>query len=174
MAMPTRQELIEQLQRARMPKGKPSPTPIAKVSEKKKQEIKEEKISGESKALKAYYDYHMTHSQPVCQECGSRADWLLLPEYSAVWKACQAHLLPKKKGAFPSIAANLDNHIVLFPSLGGKLCGHHGEYDSSWYNATTMKVWPSVEKIIIEKLVPHIAEGELRKLPEVIQNKIEQ
>lgn len=169
----TDKNILESLQRARMPKGKPSPTPIAKQSEKKKQEIKEEKESGESKALKAYYDYHMAHNEPVCKECGMRADWLLKPEYAAVWKACQAHLLAKAKNQFPSIAANLDNHIVLFPSFGGKLCGHHGEYDSSWYNATTMNVWPSVEKIIIEKLVPHIAEGEMRKLPEVIQNKLD-
>lgn len=166
--------ILEQLQRARMPKSKPAPKPIAKVSEKKKEEIKEEKASGESKALKAYYDYHMAHSNPQCAECGMTADWLLKPEYAAVWKACQAHLLPKKKGAFPSIAANLDNHIVLFPSFGGKLCGHHGEYDSSWYNATTMKVWPGVENTIINKLVPHIAENEQRKLPEIIQNKIKQ
>lgn len=112
-----------------------------------------------------WFEDRMKESEPVCAECGFRADWLLLPEYKKIWRACQAHILPKKKGAFPSVATHPLNHMVLFPSWGGHLCGHHGEYDSSWFNATTMKVWPkAVERF--KQFESAIAEKERRLIPE--------
>jgi hypothetical protein len=123
-------------------------------------------------SLNQWFDYHMEHSEPVCSECGMRADWVKQPGYEKIWKACQAHVLPKKKSyGFPSIAANIDNHIVLFPSWGGHLCGHHGEYDSSWFNATTMKIWPQVVERF-RQLYPLISEKERKNIPEQLLKEI--
>lgn len=114
-----------------------------------------------------FFAYHMKHSVPCCQECGMEASWVLDPMYSKVWRACQAHILPKKKEyGFPSLRDNLENHLVLFPSFGGKLCGCHVFYDSSWYNASTMKIWPFVVQTFID-LYPQIPQNERKNIPEI-------
>lgn len=168
----TDNNILSQLQRARLPKPKKEIKPIARVSEKKKAMDAEEKKAGVNADLDYWFEYHTNHSRPICTECGRKEEWLLLPEFIQIWRACQAHIFPKKKGAFKSLRGNLDNHIVLFPSWGGLLCGHHGEYDSSWYNATTMKVWPIVEKIFLEKLYPVMHPNERRLIPEQLQKLI--
>lgn len=160
-------------QQAGLPKPK-AVYRIPKKSEKKKQREKEDAallkearemgkpLEGD---LDQWFQDRMKENEPVCMECGFRADWLLLPEYEKIWKACQAHILPKKKSQFPSVATNPLNHLVLFPSWGGHLCGCHGFYDSGWYNATTMKVWPkAVEKF--QQFKDSIAQKERYKIPE--------
>lgn len=125
--------------------------------------------------LSDWFDLKMRTSTPICMECGMEAYWLLEPKNENIWKACQAHILPKKKEMFPSIATNLDNHMILFPSWGGHLCGCHGFYDSGWYNATTMKVWDKiVVKTFVEKLYPNIALSERRKIPEALLKQLKQ
>jgi hypothetical protein len=147
---------------------------IPKQSEKKKKEIAEEKAANPESSLDKWFEYHMANSEPVCEECGMRADWVKQPGFEEIWRACQAHILPKKKRhGFPSVAGNLDNHMVLFPSWGGHLCGCHGFYDSSWYNATTMKIWGKVQQIFAERLYPVMAESEKRKIPEQLQTLVE-
>lgn len=160
--------------------------PIAKVSKKRQAKLDEaKKVYLESKktsnvpneiieqlTLNQWFDYHMEHSEPVCAECGMRADWVKQPGYEKIWKACQAHILPKKKTyGFPSISNHLENHIVLFPSWGGHLCGCHGFYDSSWYNATTMKIWPHVQQKF-KTLYPFIKETERKNIPEQLSQLI--
>lgn len=113
-----------------------------------------------------YFAYHMKHSVPVCAECGFEAAFLLDPKYEKVWRACQAHILPKRKTMFPSLRNNLENHLILFPSFGGLLCGHHGEFDSSWFQASTMKIWPKAVEIFID-LYPQIPQNERKNIPEI-------
>lgn len=145
---------------------------LKKVSDKKKKELAEIKKSGDSK-LDEWFEHFMEVSEPVCEECGMRADWLKGAEYKQIWRACQAHVLPKKKNCgFPSLASNLDNHIVLFPSWGGHLCGCHGFYDSSWYNATTMNIWTKVVEIVKVKLIHLIPDSEKRFIPEQLLKAI--
>jgi hypothetical protein len=152
--------------------------PLRQVSIKKQQEKAEQKKERETSGdftLDKWFDHFMKVSEAVCAECGMRADWLLQPQadpkkaeaYRLIWRACQAHILPKKKRfGFPSLATNLDNHIILFPSWGGHLCGCHGFYDSNWYNATTMKIWPHVEQKFVNKLWRLIPEREQKNIPE--------
>jgi hypothetical protein len=96
------------------------------------------------------------------------AYWLLKPEYSEIWKACHHHILEKRKTMFPSMAGNLDNHLVLFPSWGGLLCGCHGWIHSNWYNASTMEIWPELVRIFKEKLHHLIPEKEKKNIPEAL------
>src|ERR1700751_5981669 len=135
---------LQELQRIRQQRDIPKPPKryiIPKVSAKRKEKMKQQRESNTDKAEDDFFEYHMKHSIPVCQECGMKAYWLLEPQedkerqaaYRFIWRACQAHILPKKKNyGFPSFRNNLDNHLVLFPSWGGLLCGCHGFYDSNW------------------------------------------
>lgn len=141
-----------------------SPKRAAKIAAQKSE------LGGEPTDLEKWFTHFMEISEPVCAECGMRADWLKQPGYEKLWQACQAHILPKKKNyGFPSLATNLDNHIVLFPSWGGHLCGCHGFYDSNWYNATTMKIWDKVVKRFNEKLFAKIPEHEKKNIPEQLR-----
>ncbi len=142
---------------------------LNKQSEKKKKELEEQKSVNREKKEDDYYEYWMKNAVPKCENCGMEAHWLLEEKYAMIWRACQAHLLPKKKNfGFPSLRNNLDNHAVLFPSWGGLLCGCHGWYDSSWYNASTMDIWPKAKEIIIEKLIPLVPEKEKKNIPEIL------
>jgi hypothetical protein len=145
---------IEHIRAIKAAAGLPKPKkykPIAKKSAKKlKQEAEERDIIKESVELgkstgipdqEQWFEDRMKESLPVCMNCGMEANWLLQPEYKKIWRACQAHILPKRKTQFPSVATHPMNHLVLFPVWGGHLCGCHNEFDSSWFNATTMKVW---------------------------------
>ena len=175
---------IEELRRIReqrdLPKQKKAYRIPKKSAKKLKQEAEEKDLLKEAKELgkgtgisaqEQWFKDRMAESEPVCMECGFRADWLKLPEYEKIWRACQAHILPKRKGQFPSVATHPLNHLVLFPSWGGHLCGHHGEYDSSWYNATTMKIWPTaVERF--KRFEASIAPAERKNIPEQLLNAL--
>ena len=159
--------------------------PMKRVSDKKKAEDAEQKkdraTSGDF-TLDKWFEHFMKVSDPVCAECGMRADWLLEPQedpkkaeaYRLIWRACQAHVLPKKKRyGFPSLANNLNNHIVLFPSWGGHLCGCHGFYDSGWFNATTMNIWHKIVETF-KSMYPLIPESEKKNIPEQLLKTIQQ
>lgn len=154
---------------------------IKPVSDKRAAKIAAAKNAKTDDSLDAWFERKMATSKPVCAECGMEAYWLLEPQedpkkaeaYRLMWRACQAHILPKKKNyGFPSLATNDDNHIVLFPSWGGHLCGDHGFYDSNWYNATTMKIWPKVVEAF-KKLYPLIPHDERKNIPEQLLKEIE-
>lgn len=154
---------------------------LKQVSDKLAAKRAEEKATGGDNSLDLWFQKKMDESEPVCAECGMRADWLLEPQidpkkaeaYRLMWRACQAHILPKKKNhGFPSICTNEFNHIILFPSWGGFLCGCHGFYDSNWYNASTMKIWKSVLQTMKEKLIPAISESEKKNIPEAILKEL--
>lgn len=148
------------------------------LPEKKKYSIskKSSKRAAKEKELKAqlgdgitdqeqWFEDRMKESVPVCWNCSMEAPWLLEPKYKKLWRACQAHILPKRKGMFPSLALNPLNHLVLFPVWGGHLCGCHDEFDSSWFNATTMKVW-EIAVHRFKEFEDKIAPSERRKIPE--------
>jgi hypothetical protein len=97
----------------------------------------------------------------VCEECGKpfgRGAFSLF--------AGQAHLLPQE--TFPSVALHPKNRIEL-----GWFCQHHGQFDSSWLNASRMKVWPKAKKIILTILIPLLPQDEYRKLPNILRDEYE-
>lgn len=161
-------------EQASLPKQPKIRKPIAKVSEKKKKQLRAEKelieqarefnLPAEGDQEQWFID-RMAENVPVCMNCGMEAAWLLQPEYEKIWRACQAHILPKRKAQFPSVATHPLNHLILFPVWGGHLCGCHDEYDSGWYNATTMKVW-GLAKSKFKQFESAIAPSERRRIPE--------
>lgn len=162
-------------------KGRPLPEPkkpkwLKPVSDKlaAKRAAQKVELGGEETDLQKWFNHFMEISEPVCAECGTRADWVKLPGNEKIWRACQAHILSKKKNfGFPSLATNLDNHIVLFPSWGGHLCGDHGFYDSGWYNASTMKIWPNIVKMFKTKLNSLIPAHERKNIPDALLKELE-
>jgi len=153
-------------EQAKLPRVKKAYS-ISKKSAKKLKQEKEErelqKINGDTK--EQWYEDRMKENLPVCMNCGMEANWLLQPEYEKIWRACQAHILPKRQTQFPSVAEHPLNHLVLFPVWGGHLCGCHDEFDSSWFQATTMKVWETAFHRFKE-FESAIAQKERYRIPE--------
>lgn len=147
--------------------------PIARKSEKKLAEEKEQKDNAGDSGLDKYFDYHMTNGFPKCENCGMVAEWLLEEKYAHVWRGCQAHVLRKKDniGGFPSVATNLTNHLVLFPGFGKYLCGCHDLFDSSYEAMAKMAIFPKAIDII-NQLYPFIKAEERKYLPEIITQEI--
>lgn len=157
--------------------GRPLPEKkIYRIPKKSAKRIAKEKEQQEAEGesgLDKYFDYHMTHSFPRCDNCGMVAEWLLEEEYKAVWRGCQAHVLRKKDaiGGFPSVATNLTNHLVLFPAYGKYLCGCHDRFDSSYEEMAKMAVFPKAMDIV-NQLYPFIAKEERHYLPDIITQEI--
>lgn len=175
---------IEHIRNIKAQAGIPKTKKVYKIPKKSTKKIKQEaserelvkeaiKSIGEivTKEQEKWFEDRMKENIPVCMNCGMEANWLLQPEYKKIWRACQAHILPKRKTMFPSVATHPLNHMVLFPVWGGHLCGCHDEFDSAWYNATGMDVWPkAVERF--RQFEKDIAQSERRRIPDQLRQYI--
>jgi hypothetical protein len=129
---------------------------IPKVSVKRKAENEKAKEDNLGEALQAWFDYQRTEGMknPICENCGTNILYQLESEEEWVWKSSHAHILPKK--TFESVKTLTNNHLLLC-----KLC--HGQFDSSWSNASKMKVWTiAVNRV---KLFIHLVNESLTKTP---------
>lgn len=119
---------------------------------------------GKDSALVLWYENKIAQCQWICLECG-KSCYTTDRNFQF---AAQAHVLPKsKQSGFPSVATHDLNHLCLGPS-----CGCHGKYDSSWQNASQMKIWPVAMQIIIV-LAPLLPQSEYRRLPDFIKDQLE-
>ncbi len=134
---------------------------IAPVSEKKLQQIAEQKPIAELQ--EEWYQEKVKQQTGVCMECGGPTT----SEEYKFKKACVAHVLPKRKNQFPSVATHPFNDL--------ELCcvnGCHPNYDKDWETASQMKVWPiAVEKF--KQIYPAIHPSERKHLPEVLKQEVE-
>lgn len=135
-------------------------------------------MAEENKVRKAEMDlFWMTAEReiathPYCSECGTfignkKTVNGKLVDTKEFYRAATAHVLQKREiYGFPSIAANLDNYIIL-----GAGCGCHFRYDCSWEDAAQMKIFSvAIEKF--KKLYPHIALSERKNIPEIFRQEI--
>lgn len=110
------------------------------------------------KTLYAWFEYHTTHNNWICENCGEE----LHPYSPKVASSCQAHILPKEH--FKSVQGVLENHMTLGDLQLSCFC--HDEYDSNWKNAQAMPVF----KIATERFLRFkhlILPQEVKKLPAV-------
>ena len=136
-------------------------TPIAQLSERKRQELKEEKPQRDLQL--DWFKDRVSEMKGVCIECGGPIEKNI---FSFAIMAV-AHCLPKRKGQFPSVALHKENSLELCVTNG---CHHI--YDTSWEDAAQMKCWPiALAKII--KIYPSIASSERMHLPDIIRQEIE-
>ena len=135
--------------------------PIAKVSEKQKEKLKDEKPKRNKQM--AWFEKKVKCMQGRCMECGAPIN----KNVYAFAIMTIAHVLPKRDNQFPSVATHEDNSLELCVENG---C--HQTYDRSWEDAAQMKVWPlALSKIII--MYPAIATSERQHLPDSIRQEIE-
>ncbi len=135
--------------------------PLAQQSEKKKQQLKEEKPNRDLQL--DWFKERVAESTGKCMECGGAIEKNI---FSLAIMAV-AHCLPKRKGQFPSVAMHKLNSLELCVTNG---C--HQNYDSGWEAASQMRVWKiALERII--KIYPSIAPAEKMHLPDIIRQEIE-
>lgn len=126
------------------------------------QQEKSEKSAkqGSETDLQKWYAKIMKQENPICWETGEKIDTRDVKG----WHGSIAHALPKSQ--FPSVATHPKNYLIL--KMWG---GVHGQYDSSWENASRMKVWP-VACEIFNALYLVLTPEERRRLPDVIIQEI--
>lgn len=132
--------------------------PIRKQSAKEKKRLlveKELRIEGKTE-LQIWYATIMKKERGKCWETGEPID----KTDTMGWHGSIAHVLPKEH--YPSVMTHPLNYMVL--KMWG---GTHGQYDSSWENASKMKIWDYALKII-NILYPLLTSVERRKLPDLI------
>jgi len=104
-----------------------------------------------------WFKHFMAKSNKRCENCGAS-----LKNYNDKdWYGSQHHIL--EKSLFPTLAANLENHMVL-----GKRCCH-SQWHTSWQNAEKMKCFP-VAKQRVSKIINNLTKNEFRRLPECFKN----
>ena len=132
--------------------------PIAAESEKKKAEKKAAKPSKDLQNdwFNEIEEREFANGKCNCWNCG---DEILRP----FARTAIAHILPKRKNMFPSVATQPMNYLIL-----GAGCGCHAEYDRTWEDASKMQVWPkAVERFLIFQSA--IASDEFTRLPDILK-----
>lgn len=139
------------------------PYSIPKISEKRKNKLAEEKarLGGDDTELVKWYARIMKTEEPICWETGNKIN----KKDKTAWHGSICHILPKK--LFPSVQTHPQNYLIL--QMYG---GTHGQFDSSWHNASKMKVWNlAVERFIM--IEPDIALDERKYLPDILLEELQ-
>lgn len=134
---------------------------IPKQSEKKKKELQDEKPDRDKQQdwFEAIEKKECPGTHTKCWECGDKI-------LKAFIRAAIAHVLPKRKNQFPSVATHENNYLIL-----GAGCGCHNKYDKSWDDAAGMKIWSNaVEKFI--EIYPWIASAERKNIPDFLLQEL--
>lgn len=162
----THQQKLSMIKNGLLPKEcvpKPKKA-IAKQSVKKKMAMEAEKElrSGGETELQNWYAAIMKKEEGKCWETGEKID----KNDTFGWHGSVSHILPKEH--FPSVMTHPLNYMIL--KMWG---GTHGQYDSSFENASKMKVWPYAVKII-NQLYPMLTTEEKARLRniEVVSQEI--
>lgn len=143
--------------------------PIAKISDKKKKELKEakDKETGETELVK-WFKGRMKYMGYSCKECG------ILVETNDYKHAIHhiAHILPKRDTMCPSVALHPLNFVTL--------CQHHHDLfdsysydDKGWAEREKWACWPLVRERLI-MLYSDLAPDERRHFPESVRKYIEE
>lgn len=114
-----------------------------------------------STPMQRWYLQAICNSKFRCEECGQPLNF----RKEEIAYGSQAHILPKE--FFKSIKTHPANRLEL-----GRWCCH-GQYDSSWDNASKMKVWPKAKQIMLTILIPLLPAQEYRRLPLAVQEEYE-
>jgi len=134
---------------------------IPPVSAKQKEKLKAEQPQRAEKSQ--WFLDRIAESKGRCMECGCSIN-----KNNVTFAIMTvAHVLPKRKGQFPSVATHKDNSLELCVTNG---C--HDRYDKTWGDAAQMKVWPlAVKKFLI--IYPSIAPAERKNIPDVLMQELE-
>ena len=125
------------------------------IKSNSKQNIAKKEVK---KELSVFFANQLKDNPEFCEECGVslRASKAINP------RAVIAHILPKRKSCFPSVATHSDNRLFLCVNC-------HSDYDNKgWQHVAQMKVF-SLAKERLSLFVDKLTEYELSKLPEIFK-----
>lgn len=141
---------------------KKQPAPLKKISDKKKKEL-----AGESKSdLDNWFEDRRKEMTGKCLFCGGKTE----RDNDDTFKNSIAHLLPKRKNQFPSVACHPENFLEL--CFFGNSC--HTNFDAgiiTWEFLADSKEFDIIAEKF-KKIFPFIPENEKRNLPEVLRKVI--
>lgn len=137
---------------------------IPKVSAKRAAKIKEQKDSKTDNALDKWFEERRTEMTGKCALCGGKT----LKNSDDEYRRSIHHLFDKRATMFPSVSTHPDNWLEV--CFYGNSC-HSGFHNGriTWSLLHNSKEWEIVAAKI-KKILPFIADSELRHLPkEVIE-----
>ena len=126
-----------------------------KINSSKKSNIEKKEVK---KELNIFFANQLKDNPEFCEECGVslRASKAINP------RSVIAHILPKRKSCFPSVATHSDNRLFLCVNC-------HSDYDNKgWGYIAQMKVF-SLAKERLSLFVDKLTEYEREKLPEIFK-----
>jgi hypothetical protein len=126
--------------------------PIAKIGKKKLEEMKANK--GSDSELDLWFVAKRKELKGYCLFCNQKTE----KENEETYRRSIAHLLPKSKVGFPSIATHPDNYIEL--CFHGNSC--HTNFDSgkiTWEFLKDSKEWDIIKEKLLN-ILPMVAENE--------------
>lgn len=151
--------------------GKPQkPTKVHTIAKKSEKKLKEEAAQRDANTdagLDKWFEARRKEMTGKCLFCGGKTE----VKNDETYRRSIAHLLPKRKNQFPSVATHPDNFIEL--CFYGNSC--HTNLDNNlitWeflYDSYEWKVM--MEKF--KKIYPCIAEDEKRNIPEQFLKSID-
>lgn len=127
-----------------------------KINSSKKHNVEKKEVK---KELRVFFASQLKYNPEFCEECGIslRASKAINP------RSVIAHILPKRKSCFPSVATNSDNRLFLCVNC-------HSDYDNKgWEYVATMNVF-ELAKERLALFVDCLTEFEKQKLPEIFKN----
>lgn len=159
------QRRLLQKQFGKIPEDK-KPKGIAKVSEKKKAEIKAQKESGSDSVMEYFFNDCRKRMVGKCFFCGGATE----KDNDETFKRSIAHILPKRKNMFPSIASHPMNWIEL--CFHGNSC--HTNFDNgiiTWEFLKDSKEWEEIVRRF-KMFYPYITENEKKNIPPLLLNEL--
>jgi len=136
--------------------------PIAKKSEKRKQEDLEKRELGTDKDMDKFFEKMRSTMTGVCHHCGGKS----CKDDDKYYKFSLGHILPK--AYFPSVATNENNIIEL--CFWEKNC--HYAMDNNMLDLIDMNCFDEIVTKFV-KIFPMIASEERRRIPEVLMQYVE-
>ncbi len=131
---------------------------IAKVSEKRRKKLAEQKFEGSDISMDDFFKSQRPRMVGKCSHCGKPS----CKNDDKMFHFSIAHLLPK--AYVPSVATNENNWIELC-FWGENSC--HSRLDAHMLDLTDLNCWDEVV-VKFQKMYPSIAPNERRRIPEVL------
>lgn len=144
---------------ASLPRQPKKRKPLAKVSEKKKKQLQEEKAINKSTGggeLDRWFKDRRLEMTGFCKNCRNPS-FKNNPEY---FRFSIAHILAKRKSMFPSVATHPENWI--------ELCGDcHTNLDNCMIDLIDLSCWDEVVTKFVS-MYPSIPKEERKRIPDIL------
>jgi hypothetical protein len=143
----------------------PKEKKVYKIPSKSKKKIAQEK---EQKATKKdpsaekerWFQERRAEMTGKCSNCQKPS----CKKSDAYFRFSIAHILPKRKSAFPSVATHESNWIELCADC-------HANLDNCMINLTDLSCWDEVV-VKFQKIYPFIAQEEKKRIPPILRHYI--